>query len=418
MGYNSKEIRRRGDHRVVISGAGIITPLGRDWNSNVSGFRAGECAIRPVTLFDVTRQKAKTAGELQLPQSLPHTSLTVRQQKRTDRAGSMLLFAASEALTASGWESDNTDEQIPLCLGTSAGSMKLGEDYYRAAVDGRTRRRQAERISGYQTHRQALHLSEAFGFDGPSIIISNACSSGANAIGHAFKLVKNGIARRAVAGGYDALCEMVFAGFDSLNALSTTSPRPFAHDRDGLALGEGAALFCIERLDDALSRGGKIYAEIGGYGAATDLHHLTQPHPEGKAALHSMRKACSEARVNPDQVNYINSHGTGTPLNDSAEANAISRWAGSSAELLPVSSTKGGIGHLLGGAGAVEAAICLMAMEGNWIPPGISVEKVDPACKFDLVQSPRDMKDINVTLTNSFGFGGSNATLVFKEPTE
>ena len=417
MGFHSKSIRKRGAYRVVVSGVGIITPMGSGWTSNACGFRAGKCAIGPVTLFDVTRQKAKIAGEVQLPNSLPSTRLSYRQEKRIDRAGAMLLAAASEALTTSGWETDKMEEPVPVCLGTSAGSMRLGEEYYRAAIQGMTRRHQAERISGYQAHRQALNLCEGFGVNGPVTIISNACSSGANAIGHAFRLVQMGHARHAIAGGYDALCKMVFAGFDSLNALSSTFPRPFAVDRDGLAIGEGAALFCIERLDDAVARDAKIYAEIGGYGAATDLHHLTQPHPEGKAAVTSMSRACADARINPDQVGYINSHGTGTPLNDSAEGNAINKWAGASAEFLPVSSTKGGVGHLLGGAGAVEAAICLMAMAGGWIPPGISVEKVDPVCQFDLVQLPRDMPGLAVSLTNSFGFGGANATLIFNAVT-
>ena len=413
MGFDSKKIRDSGGHRVAVSGVGVITPIGSGWNANVAGFRAGKRALQPIDLFDVTRYKAKAAGQVSLPEKLPSTHLTTRQEKRIDRAGGMLIAAATEAFTTSGWEMDSITDPVHVCLGTSAGSMSLGEQFYRVAIDGTTRRHQAERIRGYQTHRQAMSMCEGFGINGPVTIISNACSSGANAIGHAFRLVQMGHARRALAGGYDALCEMVFAGFDSLNALSTTSPRPFALDRDGLALGEGASLFCIERLDDLSARGGKIYSEIRGYGASTDLHHLTQPHPRGNAALISMNMACESARLNPDQIGYINSHGTGTPLNDSAEANAIGRWAGTSADKLAVSSTKGGIGHLLGGAGAVEAAVCLMAMEGGWIPPNVSVEEVDPACQFDLVQSPRDMPKLSATLTNSFGFGGANASLVF-----
>lgn len=399
---------------MVITGVGIITPMGLGWKANAAGFRAGSCAMKPVSLFDVSNQKAKVAGEIRLPDNLPATRLNPRQIKRIDRAGAMLFNATGEALEKSGWELNKIKEPLPVCLGTSAGSMQLGEDYYRAAVEGKSRRGQAERVNAYQTQRQALNLCEGFGISGPVTIISNACSSGANAIGHAFKLVSMGYANRVLAGGYDALCKLVFAGFDSLNALSVTSPRPFAVDRDGLALGEGASLFCIERYDDAIRRGAIIYAEIAGYGAATDQHHLTQPHPRGDAALMSMKKASVMAGLNPDQVGYVNSHGTGTPLNDSAEGCAINRWAGSSVESLAVSSTKGGIGHLLGGAGAVESAICLMAMEGGWVPPSAAIDRLDPVCKFDLVQQPRDLSEIATSLTNSFGFGGANATLIFK----
>lgn len=413
MGFRSKAIRSNGAQRVVVTGVGIITPMGLGWENNAAGFRAGNSVIKPVSLFDVSTQKAKVAGEIRLPENLPAPRLNPRQKHRIDRASAMLIHAAAEALEASGWQLNKIEEPLPVCLGTSAGAMQIGEEYYRAAVEGKSRRRQAERVTAYQTQRQALNLCDGFGIRGPVTIISNACSSGANAIGHAFKLVATGCARRALAGGYDALCKMVFAGFDSLQALSTTLPRPFAVDRDGLALGEGASLFCIERFDDAIRRGGNIYAEIAGYGAATDQHHLTQPHPDGDAALLSMNRACAEAGLNSDQVGYINSHGTGTPLNDSAEACAISRWAGKSVENLAVSSTKGGIGHLLGGAGAVESAICLMAMEGSWIPPNAAVDRLDPICKFNLVQEPRDLPGIATSLTNSFGFGGANATLIF-----
>jgi 3-oxoacyl-[acyl-carrier-protein] synthase II len=206
---------------------------------------------------------------------------------------------------------------------------------------------------------------------------------------------------------------MVFAGFDSLQALSTTSPRPFDAHRDGLAIGEGAAIVMLERLEDALSRGADIIAEVCGYGASTDLHHLTQPHPQGDAAFLSMTRACEEAAVTPAQVQYINSHGTGTPLNDVAEGMAIQRWAGAEAAQVMVSSTKGSIGHLLGGAGAVEAVICLMALRDGFVPPNVPLQTADSVCTFDLVTAPRSAR-LDCVLTNSFGFGGANATLVMR----
>jgi len=232
-------------------------------------------------------------------------------------------------------------------------------------------------------------------------------------VGHAFDLIRAGQAERVLTGGYDALSQLVFAGFDSLQALSPTECRPFDAKRDGLALGEGAAVLALENLDYARKRNAPILGEIVGYGAATDPHHLTQPHPDGDAAFASMTAACDSAKLNPDQIGYINAHGTGTPLNDSAEAAAINRWAGARARTLPVSSTKSAIGHLLGGAGAVEAVICLMALRERWLPPTSTLETPDPACAFPVVRQPADAK-LQYALSNSFGFGGANATLILR----
>jgi 3-oxoacyl-[acyl-carrier-protein] synthase II len=265
----------------------------------------------------------------------------------------------------------------------------------------------------YQLHQQGLDLCNAFGFQGPVTVISNACASGSNAIGRAFQVVRSGGASRVFTGGYDAVCRLTFAGFDSLKALSPTSCRPFDAGRDGLLLGEGAAMLALESLEQAEARGAEILGEITGYGAATDTHHLTQPHPDGDAALAAMTAACASARVTPEQVDYVNAHGTATPQNDAAEAVAINRWAGARAARLPVSSTKAGIGHLLGAAGAVEAVVCLMALQGQWLPPQTCLETPDPACQFQIVRKPTDAK-INIALSNSFGFGGANASLVLR----
>jgi 3-oxoacyl-[acyl-carrier-protein] synthase II len=254
---------------------------------------------------------------------------------------------------------------------------------------------------------------DAFGFAGPATIIANACASGANAIGHAWELIRRGHAERVLTGGYEALCQLVFAGFDSLQALSPTRCRPFDAARDGLALGEGAGIMTLESLDFARRRGAEILGELVGYGSATDPHHLTQPQPEGNAALAAMNAACESARLGADRINYVNAHGTGTPLNDAAEAAAINRWAGVHATRLAVSSTKSSVGHLLGAAGAVEAVLCLMALKEQWLPPTSTLEKPDATCRFRLVQEPEDAP-LEFVLTNSFGFGGANASLIFR----
>ena len=310
-----------------------------------------------------------------------------------------------------GWISS---ANLPVVLGTTSGGMGLGEAYYRQAIHSPLKRAgQSARVVHYQAQRQALDLADAFGFEGPVTIISNACASGANAIGHAWDLIRSGRAERVLTGGYDALSQLVFAGFDSLQALSPTQCRPFDAHRDGLGLGEGAAVLALETLASARERGVEILGEISGYGVATDLHHLTQPHPQGDAALASMSAACRAAGLAPEQIDYVNAHGTGTPLNDAAEAQAITRFFGAHAAKLPVSSTKSGVGHLLGAAGAVETVVCLMALREQWLPPTTTLQTPDAACMFPVVREPTDAK-LEYALTNSFGFGGANASLILR----
>lgn len=394
--------------RVVVSGAGIVSPMGMDFSENAAGFRAGRTAFSPVTLFDVSRQRVGTAGQVHLPDC--SDGLSRRAASRMDRGTRLAWLAAREALAQAGLSGG----AMFFIVGTSAAAMPIGEDYYRAArVLPQNRRVQLHRVETYQAQRQMTDLARLLGVNGRIRIVSNACASGANAIGQAFHLVRSGRAERVLAGGYDALCQLVFAGFDTLQALSPSGiPRPFDAARDGLALGEGAGFVVVESAGSAKSRGARVIAEIAGYGAATDNHHLTQPHPQGDAALLTMRAACEMAGVSPEQIDYINSHGTGTPLNDIAEGNAIHRWAGDAVSQIKVSSTKSAIGHLLGGAGAVESVICLMALEGQWLPASLNVRQADPVCTFDLIREPRDA-DVRRALTNSFGFGGANATLVF-----
>jgi 3-oxoacyl-[acyl-carrier-protein] synthase II len=296
--------------------------------------------------------------------------------------------------------------------------MAIGESYYKmATATPHGRRGQFARVEHYQPQRQSGEVQRALGFQARTQIISNACASGANAIGHAFHMIRSGRESMALAGGYDALCQLVFAGFDALQALAPSGiPRPFDAHRDGLALGEGAAVFVLESAESMTARGAQPIAEICGYGMATDLHHLTQPHPEGVAAVRSMSAACRQAEMAPADIQYINSHGTGTPLNDIAEATAISQWAGEDVQNIAVSSTKSAMGHLLGGAGAVESAICLLALKHQLLPANLNVNEIDPACQFDLVREPRAAK-LDVALTNSFGFGGSNASLIFRNAT-
>lgn len=413
MAYRTGEILPSVPRRVVITGAGILTAHGCGWEANQEAVRTGRVSLKPVTLFDVSRQRVGMAGETSLPGNLPPHRLTDREVSRMERGGHLLLHAVHEAIQSAGWG----DETLPgpLCLGTSAGAMTLGEAFHRRTLENpENRRGQTTRALCYQTHSQSVLACRAFGITGPVTLLSNACASGANAIAHGFQLLRRGRAERLLAGGYDALCHLVFAGFDSLKALSRTTPRPFDATRDGLALGEGAGIFAMETLEHATARGARILGEITGCGASTDLHHLTQPDPEGGAAFESMTQACRMAGIGPEDIDYLNSHGTGTPLNDVAEGRAIQRWAGGQVGSIFVSSTKGGMGHLLGGAGAVEAVISLMALHGGFLPPNVPVKTVDPVCTFPLVLAPAS-RPLRAVLTNSFGFGGSNATLILQK---
>lgn len=410
MAYYSDSPQSPHPLSVVVTGAGIVSSMGRNLAENTAGFRAGRTAFSPVTLFDVSRQRVGTAGQAEVPDTAPDSSIAKKAWSRMDRGSRLAWLAAREAMA----DASLVGGKMPMIVGTSAAAMPIGEDYYRKAhAATSSRSQQLRRVELYQAQRQMTAMAHELGLSGPIRIISNACASGANAIGQAFHLVRSGRAERVLAGGYDALCQLVFSGFDALQALSPSGiPRPFDAARDGLALGEGAGFLVVESAASAKSRGARVIAEILGYGAGTDVHHLTQPHPLGDAALRTMQAACTMAGVMPEQIDYLNSHGTGTPLNDIAEGNAIQRWADTAVGKIKVSSTKSAIGHLLGGAGAVESVICLMALEGQWLPANLNVRETDAVCTFDLVRSPREAP-VQRVLTNSFGFGGANATLVF-----
>ncbi|MBK1883901.1 beta-ketoacyl-[acyl-carrier-protein] synthase family protein [Luteolibacter pohnpeiensis] len=383
--------------------------MGHGLDENSVGLRAGRSCFSTITSFDVSRQRVQTAGQVEIPVS----EVRAKIWNRMDRGTQLAYHAAREALEQAGLLT-GTIQNLPQIIGTSAAAMPIGEAYYRQSLSTTARRsEQLRRVETYQSQQQLTTMARELKVSGPLRIVSNACASGANAIGQAFHLVRSGKAERVLAGGYDALSQLVFAGFDALQALSPSGiPRPFDAARDGLALGEGAAFVVVESQAAARARSVPILAEILGYGAATDIHHLTQPNPQGDAALLTMRAACEMAGVMPEQIDYLNSHGTGTPLNDIAEGNAIQRWAGNQVSKIKVSSTKSAIGHLLGGAGSVEAVITLLALRDQFLPASLHVREADPVCSFDLIREPRTTS-VQRVLTNSFGFGGANATLIF-----
>jgi 3-oxoacyl-[acyl-carrier-protein] synthase II len=255
---------------------------------------------------------------------------------------------------------------------------------------------------------------EEFSIPGTPRLFSNACASGANAVGYAFRAVRAGQAAVAFCGGYDPLCEFVFAGFHSLQALTPELCRPFDKNRSGLAIGEGAGILVLEGWDRAKARGARILGEIIGYGESNDAFHMTRPDPDGKVAALAVHRTLADAGITPEVVDYVNAHGTGTPFNDASEAAALLAVLGSRAREVFVSSTKSMIGHLLGGAGAVEGILTVLALREQWLPPNVNYETPDPACDLRIVRRAERADRLTVALSNSFGFGGANATLAFR----
>lgn len=382
--------------RVAITALGVVSPLGIGAVENEGSLRTGRNGVSPVTTFDVSKTRAKTAGQIG----------KLELAARLHPASQMMIAAAREV--AAGNPSFSPEL---IVIGTTSGGMSFGENFHRALIEKRHAREAAFWLANYMPQKAVLDAATDRGWSAPSQIIANACASGTNAIGHAFRLVRAGKYQRILCGGYDALSELVFVGFDSLQASTPEKIRPFDKNRTGLVLGEGAALFALEEMDSARERGAPILAEVTGYGISTDNHHLTQPHPSGIGPRQAMECALADARRTPEEVDYINAHGTATAFNDATEGTAIAQIFG---DRVPVSSTKSMMGHSLGAAGAIEAAFCILALRGNFLPPNINYTEPDPAWSLDIVANTARDARLRRVISNSFGFGGTNATIVLE----
>jgi 3-oxoacyl-[acyl-carrier-protein] synthase II len=318
----------------------------------------------------------------------------------------MMILAMKEAVDQAG------DFRPELTVvGTTSGGMTFGEQYYRSLKGhGASSRHAASLIANYTPQKPVMDAQAAFGIDAPCQIIANACASGTNAVGHAFNCIRSGRYQRVLTGGYDAISELVFVGFDSLQAATPDRCRPFDSERTGLVLGEGAAVLALENLEAAQKRGANILAEIIGYGISTDNFHLTQPDPSGSGPRAAMEDALRSAGIAAKKIDYINAHGTATPFNDASEGKAI-------AELfdgVPVSSTKGMMGHSLGAAGAIEAVISILALQHQFLPPNINFRHGDVGLDLNIVANSARTGRICTVLSNSFGFGGTNASIILR----
>jgi 3-oxoacyl-[acyl-carrier-protein] synthase II len=298
-----------------------------------------------------------------------------------------------------------------MVIGTTSGGMSYGEQYYRSLRQAGDVRHSPTWIANYPAQKPVIDAQEAFGISSPCQIIANACASGTNAVGHAFECVRSRRYQRVLAGGYDALSEMVFVGFDSLQASTPEKCRPFDRNRTGMVLGEGAALLALENLESARQRGAPVLAEIIGYGISTDNFHITQPDPSGIGPRQAMERALQSARIPENEIDYINAHGTATLFNDAAEGKAISELFNG----VPVSSTKSMMGHSLGAAGAVEAIICLLALQHQLLPSNINFGMLDDDLELNIVASEARPALLRTVLSNSFGFGGTNASILMRK---
>ena len=391
--------------RVAIVAAGIVSPLGLGLEETLRSLRIARDCITPVTTFSVQRCRCQTAGQVP-DEFLRGVRARGRRIQRLHRASHMMIAALEEALEHNG----EFKPELTV-IGTTSGGMSYGENYYRSLHRHDTARHSPGWLANYPPQKPVFDAHEAFGISAPCQVIANACASGSNAIGHAFACIQSGRCQRVLTGGYDAISELVFVGFDSLQASTSEKCRPFDRARTGMVLGEGAAVLLLENLDTARARGANILGEIIGYGISTDNHHLTQPDPSGVGASRAMEGALQSAGIRAQEVDYINAHGTATPFNDAAEGKAIGELFGR----VPLSSTKGMMGHSLGAAGAIEAVVCLLALEHQFLPANINFRNGDEDVDLNIVANETRAAPLRTALSNSFGFGGTNASILVRK---
>ena len=396
---------KRGPTRVAVVAAGVVSPLGFGLKETLAALLEAKDCVTPVERFPVDHCRCKTAGQVD-DARLTDLSANDRETRRLHRASRMMIQALGQLL-----QNDPTFRPDLTVIGTTSGGMSFGENYYRALFRRGSLRHSPGWIANYLPQKPIVDAQQAFDISAPCQVIANACASGTNAIGHAFECVRSGQCQRVLTGGYDALSELVFVGFDSLQAATPEKCRPFDRARSGMVLGEGAAVLGLENFETAIGRGARILGEIIGYGISTDNHHLTQPDPRGVGPRAAMEQAVRSAELSTEQIDYVNAHGTATAFNDAAEGKAI-------AELfdgVPVSSTKSMMGHSLGAAGAIEAVFCLIALQNQFLPPNINFRTGDEEVDLKIVANQSRAAKIDVALSNSFGFGGTNASILIRK---
>lgn len=405
--------------RVVITGIGAVTPIGTGVDGLWSGLAAARSAVGPVTRFDPSPFRSRIAAEV--PDFRPGDFLDARRSRRLDRFGQFSLVAARLALSDGQLDPAREDrDRFGAMMGTALGGVGYAEEQYPKYLRDGPRGVDPALALTVFAGAASCHLAIEFGLSGPNATNGMSCASGTMAIGDAFRAITRGDADLMLAGGAEApLAPLCFGAFAIIRAMSTrnddpsAASRPFDQGRDGFVMAEGAAVLLLEERSRAVARGARIYAEIVGYGTTNDAHHMTVPRPDGAQAARAMRLALGEAAVGPGEVGYINAHGSSTPLNDPTETAAIRQVFGEAASRIPISGTKGYYGHALGASGAFEAAICALASAHRWLPPTVNLAQPDPACDLPYLTNGLAAAPEYI-LSNSFGFGGINACLVFR----
>lgn len=404
--------------RVVVTGLGLITPLGCGVQKTWEGICKGASGIDRITSFDASEYPVQIAGEVK--DFNPEDFIERKDIKKMDIFIQYALGAGIMAVEDAGLKiHDENADRIGVIVGAGIGGLNTIERYHSVLLESGHRRISPFFIPMLIANLAAGHISMRFGARGPNSCVTTACAAGTHSIGEAFRLIQRGDADAMIAGGSEsAITPLTIAGFANMKALSSRNDapqkasRPFELERDGFVIAEGAGLVVLEELETARRRGAPIYAEIIGYGMSADAYHMTAPDPEGRGVVNCMRMALRDAGIKPEEVDYINAHGTSTPYNDKHETMAIKQVFGEHAYKLAVSSTKSMTGHLLGAAGGIEAAFCALALSQGIIPPTINYEYPDPECDLDYVPNHARHVDIRTVLSNSFGFGGTNASIV------
>lgn len=407
--------------RVVVTGLGLVTPVGTGLENVWSNILQGKSGIGPITRFDTTKHETKIAGEVR--DLKPEDYISPKELKRMDLFVQYVLAATKIAMDTAGLDMASEDPtRVGVVVGTGLGGLPTLEKYHQILLE-----RGPDRISPFFIPMLIANMAPGqiaitHGLKGPNLCIVTACATGAHCIGDATRVIQYGDADVMVAGGTEAnLTPLTVGGFNAMKALSTRNDapekasRPFERDRDGFVVAEGSGIVILEEMEHALKRGATIYAEVAGYGYNGDAYHITAPCPDGEGSTNCMRMALRDAGMAPEEIDYINAHGTSTKLNDFTETLSIKKIFGDRAYKIPVSSTKSMTGHLLGAAGAIEAVFSVLSIRDQICPPTINYENADPECDLDYVPKVARKHAISTVLSNSFGFGGTNCTLVFRK---
>ncbi|MDD4876197.1 MAG: beta-ketoacyl-ACP synthase II [Dehalococcoidales bacterium] len=413
-----------GNSRVVVTGIGMVNPLGLDTSTTWEGLISGKSGIDYITSFDTEQFNTKIAGEIK--DFIPTDYVNRKDARHMDRFAQIAVAASREAMKQSGLEIvDSNQDNIGVIIGSGIGGLNTLFKQTKVLLDRGPQKVSPFLIPMMITDMAASQVSIALGIKGPNLCVTSACSSGSDAIGAAFELIKRGDIQAMIAGGSEStINEVCISAFNALNALSTRNnepqlaSRPFDAEREGFVIGEGSCILVLENLLHAQKRGANILAEVVGYGASADAYHITQPIESGAGAARAMEITLQKAGLVPSDINYINAHGTSTQLNDRMETNAIKAVFGDYASNIAISSTKSMTGHLIGCAGAIEAAICILVILNGIIPPTINLTHPDPECDLDYVPNTARQAKVVTAQTNSFGFGGHNSVLIFQQYNE